>query len=146
MADITNKDITVPGVNSWTTFVKQKSLLLDFSALSAISAVGTHSLCEFPDGEALVGLRVFAITGATSGGAATAQFKWEVGGTVTTINSTAFALSGLAEGMVQNVVATSGKLLGKGTLQLTVGTAAYTGGKLLVIVETVPAKMFVTNG
>lgn len=146
MADITNKNISVPGVNSWTTYVKQRSFLLSFANMSEIAAVGTHDLVDFEDGEALVGLRVIAIDGATSGGAATAQFKWSVDGTSANINSSTYALSGLAAGMVQNAVVSGVKAYGKGTLQLTVGTAAFTGGKLLVIAETIPAKLFVTNG
>jgi hypothetical protein len=35
---------------------------------------------------------------------------------------------------------------GANTLQLTIGTAAITGGKIMVIAETIPVNMFITNG
>lgn len=142
MADITNKNITVPGVNSATNFVKQYAYLLDMTTFSEIAEVGTHDLAKLPAGEALVGLKAVVIDKMTSGGAATAQFK--VNGAV--INSTALALSGLADGLTHNFNVSGIAAYGKNTLQLTVGTAAFTGGKLLVVAETLPAEMFVTNG
>lgn len=142
MADITNKNIAVPGVNSATNFVRERAFLLDMDTTAEIAAVGTHDLVKLPAGEALTGLKVIVIAPATSGGAATAQFK--VNGA--SVNSTALALAGLGEGMVHCFGVSGVKAYGENTLQLTVGTAAYTGGKLLVIAETIPAEMFVTNG
>lgn len=142
MADITNKNITVPGVNSATNFVKQYAYLLDMTTFSEIAEVGTHDLAKLPAGEALVGLKAVVINKMTSGGAATAQFK--VNGAA--INSTALALSGLTDGLTHNFNVSGIAAYGENTLQLTVGTAAFTGGKLLVVAETLPAEMFVTNG
>jgi hypothetical protein len=142
MADITNRNIDVPGVNSTTNFLKQYAFELDFNTLSEIAATGTHDLKKLPAGEALVGLKVVVIEAAASGGAATAQFK--VNGSA--INSTAVALAGLAAGFVHNLNVSGVAAYGENTIQLTVGGAAYTGGKLLCIAETLPAEMFVTAG
>lgn len=142
MADITNRNIAVPGVNSATNFTRQYAYLLDMNTMSAIAEVGTHNLVNLPEKEALTALKIVVIEKATSSGSATAQFK--VNGTA--INSTALALSGLAVGMSHNINVSGIAAYGNNTLQLTVGTAAYTGGKLLVIAETIPAEMFVTNG
>lgn len=143
-ADITNKDITVPGVNSATNFIKSTAFELDFAVVSDIVAVGTHDLIDIPAGETLVGLKVIVVGAVTSGGAGTVQFK--VGGN--TINSTALALAGLAKGFVHNLVVTGVNAYSDGTvpIQLTVGTAALTGGKLLCIAETIPGDMFITAG
>ena len=142
MADITNKNIAVAGVNSATNFIKQYAYMLDMNTMADIASTGTHDLVKLPAGEALVGLKVVVIEKAASGGAATAQFK--VNGSA--INSTAIALAGLAEGFTHNLNVAGIAAYGENTLQLTVGGAAYTGGKLLVIAETLPAEMFVTNG
>ena len=142
MADITNKNIFIPGVNSSTNFIQQYAAELDMNTMSEIAAAGTHDLVKLPPGEALVGLKVVVIEKATSGGAATAQFK--VNGSA--INTTALALAGLGEGFVHNFAVSGVAAYGENTLQLTVGTAAYTGGKFLVIAETLPAEKFVTNG
>lgn len=142
MADITNKNIRVPGVNSNTNFTREYAFELDFGVNADISAVDTHELVKLPADEALTGLKVIVIEKATSGGAATAQFKVNS----STINSTALALAGLNEGMVHSFNVSGVKAYGENTLQLTVGGAAYTGGRLLVIAETIPAKMFVTAG
>jgi hypothetical protein len=142
MADITNKNIDVPGVNSTTNFLKQYAFELDFNTLSEIAATGTHDLKKLPAGEALVGLKVVVIEAAASGGAATAQFKVNGGA----INTSAVALAGLAAGFVHNLNVSGVAAYGENTIQLTVGGAAYTGGKLLVVAETLPADLFVTNG
>ena len=129
-------------MNSATNFVKQYAFLLDMNTLSEIAEVGTHDFAKLPAGEALVGFKAVVINKMTSGGAATAQFK--VNGSA--INSSALALSGLTDGLSHNFNVSGIAAYGENTLQLTVGTAAFTGGKLLVVAETLPAEMFVTNG
>jgi hypothetical protein len=142
MADITNKNISVPGVNSNTNFLKQYAFLLDFGTFAEIAEVGTHDFAKLPAGEALMTLKVVVVDKVTSSGAATAQFK--VNGTA--VNTTAVSLAGLAEGYAHNLNVSGVAAYGENTLKLTVGTAAYTGGKLLVVAETLPAELFVTNG
>ncbi len=142
MADITNKNITVPGVNSTTNFIKQYAFMLDMTTNAEIAEVGTHDLAKLPAGEALVGLKIVVIDKAASGGAATAQFK--VNGSA--VNTSAIALASLADGFTHNFNVAGIAAYGENTLQLTVAGAAYTGGKFLVVAETLPAEMFVTAG
>jgi hypothetical protein len=149
MADVTNLNFRVPGVNTATNYLKQESFVLDFVTASGIAEVGTHSWIKLKKGDALQTLRVIALDGATSSGSATLQFKLAFDGTAANINSTAFALAGLAKGITQNVVVNGIKTFDseyEGVIQVTVGTAAFTGGKFLVIAETIPAEAFVTNG
>lgn len=149
MADITNINIRIPGVNAATNFVQEYAFGIDFVTLSGIAATGTHSIFKLPKGEALVGLRVIAVESATSGGAATLQFKVSVNGTAANINSSTVALAGLAKGMVQRFNASGIKTFDsdvESVIQMTVGTAAYTGGKLLVIAETIPVDAYKING
>jgi hypothetical protein len=141
MADITNKNIRVDGVNSATNFIKQYAYLLDMNQFAEISEVGTHDIVNLPPGEALLGVKVIVVDKMTSGGAATLQFK--VNGSA--VNSTALGLAGLSDGFVHNLNVAGISAYGENKLQLTVGTAAYTGGKLLIIAETLPAKQFVSN-
>jgi hypothetical protein len=142
MADITNKNIQIPGGNSATNYKIERAYMLDFGTNAEIAATGTHDLVKLPAGEAVVGFKIVAVEGAASGGAATAQFK--LNGSA--INSSAIALAALADGMVHNVNVSGIAAYGENTLQLTVGGAAYTAGKLLVIVETLPVDMFVNAG
>lgn len=142
MADITNKNIAVPGVNSNTNFIKQYSYVIDFGVNADVAEVGTHDIVKLPAGEALTGLKVIVLGKVTSGGAATVQFKTSGAA----VNSTALALAGLNEGLVHSLNVAGIAAYGENTLQLTVGTAAVTGGKVLLIAETIPAEMFVTNG
>jgi hypothetical protein len=149
MADITNVITRVPGVNTATNYVRQDAHVFDFTNLAAVGEVGTHDVIKLPRGAALQALRVFALDGAMSSGAATLQFKLSVAGTAAAINSSAIALSGLAKGMSHNIVASGIKSFdadSEAVIQITVGTAAFTGGKILVIAETIPAIDFVTAG
>ena len=142
MADITNRKISVPGVNAAANFVKQYAYMLDFTNLAEIAKTGTHKLVNLPAGEALMALKVVVIDKVTSGGAATVQFK--VNGAAVT--AAPVALAGLGDGFTHNLNISGIAAYGENTLQLTVGTADLTGGKLLVIADTIPAEMFVTNG
>lgn len=142
MADITNKNILIPGVNSATNFVQEYAVELDLGAMAEIAATGTHDLLKLPAGVALVGLKAVVVDAVTSGGAGTVQFK--VNGSA--VNSTALSIAQLAKGMVHTMGVNGIAAYGENTLQLTVGTAALTGGKVLLIVETLPVDMFVTAG
>jgi hypothetical protein len=142
MADITNKNIQIPGVNSDTNYVQERAYMLNMNTNADIASVGTHKIVALPEGEALVGLKVIVVEGITSGGAATVQFKLNDAA----INSSALALAGLATGYVHKLNVAGLKGYGANTLQLTIGTAAITGGKIMVIAETIPVNMFITNG
>lgn len=140
--DVTNRNFAVPGVNSVANYIESKAFEFDFANVSDITAVGSHDVVKLEADKALVGLKVIVIDKATSSGSATLQFK--VNGTA--INSTAVALAALDAGYVHNFVVTGAQAYGENTLSITVGGAAFTGGKLLVIADTIPAKMFVTAG
>lgn len=147
--NITNINLNVPGVNSATNYLHQKAYCIDFATLSGIAATGTHDIIKLPKGEALQAVRLIALESAASTGSATLQFKLAFNGTAANINSTAFALAGLAQGVTQNVAVNGIKTFDaeyEGVLQMTVGSAAYTAGKFLLILETIPAEAFVTNG
>lgn len=147
--DITNINLNVPGVNSATNYLREKAFVIDFSTQAGIAAVGTHDIIKLPKGEALQALRVIALESAASTGAATLQFKLAFNGTAGTVNGTAVNLAGLAKGVAQNMTVSNIKSFDseyEGVLQMVVGTAAYTGGKFLLIAETIPAEDFVTNG
>lgn len=149
MADVTNLNFRVPGVNTATNYIKQESFVLDFVTDSGIAEVGTHDWIKLKKGDALQSLKVIALDGGASSGAATLQFKLAFNKVAANINSTAFALAALADGVTQNVTVSGIKSFDaeyEGIIQVTVGTAAFTGGKFLVIAETIPAETFVTNG
>ena len=140
--DVTNRNFAVPGVNSVANYIESKAFEFDFANVADITAVGTHDVVKLEDDKAVVGLKVIVIDKATSSGSATLQFK--VNGSA--VNSSAVALSALDAGYVHNFAVSGAKAYGENTLSIVVGTAAFTGGKLLVIVDTIPAKMFVTAG
>jgi hypothetical protein len=65
MADITNKNIQIPGVNSDTNYVQERAYMLNMNTNADIAAVGTHKIVALPEGEALVGLKVIVVEGVT---------------------------------------------------------------------------------
>jgi hypothetical protein len=147
--DITNINLNVPGVNSATNYLRQKAYCIDFATQSGIAATGTHDIIKLPKGEALQAVRVIALESAASTGSATLQFKLSFNGTAGNVNASAIALAGLAKGVSQNMNVSGIKTFDaeyEGILQMTVSAAAYTAGKFLLILETIPAEAFVTNG
>lgn len=149
MADITNKNLRIPGVNQDTAYIKQRSYLLDGAIDAAVLATGTHSIIALPKGEAVTKLRLVAIDAAASGGSATVQFKVAYGQTAEAINSTAVAVANLGAGDVYEFPVNGVKGYDAATgavLQMTVGTAALTAAKFLLIVETLPVNEFMTMG
>jgi hypothetical protein len=146
MADITNKNIQIPGVNSSTNYVQQRAYILNFNTAADITAVDTHAIVSIPAGEALTGLKVIVVEDITSSGSATVQFK--LSGTA--INSTAISLTNLKKGYATAFNAANIKNNiddeTANILQLTVGSAAITGGKIMVIAETIPVDSFINAG
>jgi len=149
-ADITSKDTSVKGVNSPTNYIRSEAHLIDGVENPGILAADTHSLFVIPKGNAIVGLKVVALSDTTSAGSATVTFKVKVGTETATAVGSAIAKANLAAGFVHNLaVATLAYGSGSSddiTIQMTVGTAALTAAKLLVIVDTVPVEMFMTAG
>jgi hypothetical protein len=149
MADITNKNIRVPGVNQDTNFIKQRSYCLNGSETPEVMSSGTHSIIAIPKGEAVTKLRVVALANTASGGSATLQFKVAVGGTVENINSSAVAIVNFAAGDVHDFPVNSIKSYDEANgavIQLVVGSASLTSVKLLLVVETLPVAEFTKLG
>jgi hypothetical protein len=147
-ADITTKDTIVKGVNSENNYVRSEAHILDGTENSGILAADTHDLFVIPKGNALVGLKVIALSSTTSGGSATVQFKAKVGTETATAIGSAIAKANLAAGFVHNLaVATLAySATADTTIEMTVGTAALTAVKLLVIAEYIPVDMFMNAG
>jgi hypothetical protein len=148
MADLTNRNYQVPGVNSDTNYLKQRAFMLDLGD-AAIAAVDTHDFATIPAGEAIANLRIVVLEAVTSSGSGTLQFKASFNKVAEALHQSALAVANLAAGDVHNVAVAGVKgvdMAYEGVLQLTVGSAALTGGKVLVIVETLPAADFVRKG
>ncbi len=147
-ADITTKDTLVKGVNSMNNYIRSEAHILDGVENPGILAADTHSLFVIPKGNALVGLKIVALADTTSAGSATVQFKASINSVAEAIH-TAIGKADLAAGDV--VVADVAKIKGYDAsydtvIQMTVGTAALTAVKLLVIAEYLPVVEFMTAG
>lgn len=149
MADVTNKNFRIPGVNQDTNFIKQRSYCLNGAEVPEILATGTHDVIALPKGEALIGLRVIALENTASGGSATLQFKVAIGEAAENINASAIGIGNLAAGDVHalpvNAVKGYDEDVGA-VIQLSVGSAALTAVKLLIVVETLPVAEFTKLG
>jgi hypothetical protein len=149
MADLTNIDFTVNGVNQDTNYIKQYAFMPDAKEYPAMAAVGTHDIIELPEGEAVTKLRLFVMEDAASSGAATVQFKIAFNGIAENINSTAIAITDLKAGDVIELPVNKIKgfeIGNPGIVQFTVGTAALTALKFMLVIETIPVKAFANNG
>ena len=148
-ADITAKNTLVAGVNSPNNYIRSEAHLIDGTENPGVLAADTHSLFKLPAGSAVTGLTIVSLATATSSGSATAQFKVKVGTSDAEAMHTAVALADLAAGDTAKFLTT--KIKGyeadkEPLIQLTVGTAAFTALKLLVIVEYLPVSDFMTAG
>ena len=148
-ADITGKDTLVKGVNSPNNYIRSEAHLLDGNEFPGILAADTHDLFRIPKGNALVRLTVVALENTASGGSATLQFKAKINGASEAVNGTAIAKADIAKGDV--VVLPVAKIKGYDRendtiIQLTVGTAALTALKLLVIADYLPVAEFMELG
>ena len=148
-ADITAKDTAVKGVNSPSNYTRSAAHLIDGGEFPGILDVDTHDICKLPAGAAVTGITVISLDSAASSGSATAQFKLKVGDSSAEALHTAIGKADLAAGDVAkySVAKIKGYEADKEPLlQLTVGTAAFTALKLLVIVDYIPATEFITAG
>lgn len=135
------------GINQ-ENYVRHESFLVDLKEVSDAQAVGTHTIALLPRGSAVLGLKVVVLDAVTSSGAATLAFKAQVGvGTAAAVGGS-LALSALAKGCGHALSAAGGVVQGDGDvkLQMTVGTAALTGGRLMVIADTIPVSEYLENG
>ena len=147
--DVTNKNLRIPGVNQDTNFIKQRSYCLNGIEVPEILAVGTHNVIALPRGEAITKIRIVALDATTSGGSATLQFKVAFGEVAENVGTSAVAIANLAAGDVYDFAVNGIKgyeAESGAVIQLSVGAAALTGMKLLVIVETIPVVDFTKQG
>ena len=147
-ADITAKDTLVKGVNSLTNYTRSEAHILDGSENAGILAADTHSLFELPAGSMLTALKVLALDDTASSGSATVQFKAKIGASAEALH-TAIGKADLAEGDVVNIPVEKVCAYDADNpivIQMTVGTAALTAVKLLVVAEYIPVVEFMTAG
>ena len=145
--DITAKDTRLNGILSDEIYIKQEAHVIDFAELG-VNGTGTHDLFKLAPGDALVGLTVIVLTGFTSDGSATVQFKSKFNASAEALKD-AIAKADLAAGDVYKIAAPGVKGYDGSygaVIQATVGTAALTAGKALIIASVVPAKQFLTRG
>ena len=149
-ADITGKDTLVKGVNSPNYYVQSEAHLIDGTEEPGVLASDTHDLFKIAKGNMLTGLKVCALANTTSEGSATVQFKAKVGSAAAeAINGTAIGKADLQAGDVVCIPVEKIKgydAEGDVLIQLTVGTAALTAVKLLVVAEYIPVTQFLTAG
>jgi len=155
MAD---SDVTslVPRLNGFyqpNTLVKSTVHILDLAVATSAKSADTHDLVKIPAGHAVVGVTIVSLTSFASSGAATMTIKVKAGTETAAAIGSAVSLTNLAVGKVTKLVpagalslkATNGVYAGS-VLQMTVGTAAYTAGKAMIIVDTIPVADFLVNG
>lgn len=147
-ADITAKETRLKGVNSFDNYIRRETHLIDGAENAGILAADTHSLFIIPKGNMLTGLKVLSLETAASSGSATAQFKASINSVAEALH-TAIGKADLAAGDV--AVIPVEKIKGYDAsydtvIQLTVGTAAFTTLKLLVVAEYIPVTEFLTAG
>ena len=119
------------------------------TATAVGSAIAKANLAAgFVHNLAVATLAYSATADTTSSGSATVTFKAKVGTETATAVGSAIGKANLAAGFVQNLaVATLAYSATAGTtIEMTVGTAALTAVKLLVIAEYIPVDMFMNAG
>ena len=147
MADVTNKETRVPGVNQDTNYIRQEAHIIDAAGLG-VTAVGTHELFVVPQGGMLTNFRV-AMLGAGSGSAnANVKFQATVNGSAVELTSGA-AMAAYGSGACINIPVNGAvrDLVGSGAvIQMVVASAALIDFKALVIAESIPVEDYLTLG
>ena len=147
--DITGKDTVIKGVNSPNNYVRSVAHLIDGTEHAGILAVDTHDLFRIPKGNMLKGLTILALDSATSSGAATIQFKAKTGSSAEAVNATAIGVANLAKGDAIAIPVEKIKAYDPENdiiIQMTVGTAALTAIRILIVAEYLPVTEFLTAG
>lgn len=147
--DITGKDTVLKGVNSPNNYVRSVAHLIDGTEHAGILAMDTHDLFRIPKGNMLKELTVLALGDTTSSGAATIQFKAKTGAAAEAVNSTALAIADLAKGDAVALPVEKIKAYDPENdiiIQMTVGTAALTAIRILIVAEFLPVAEFMTAG
>lgn len=147
MANVTNKETRVPGVNQDTNYIRQESHIIDAAGLG-VTAVGTHELFIVPAGGMLTNFRM-AMLGAGSGSSgATVKFAATVNSSSVDLTS-AIAVTSFGSGACINTAVNGAvrDLIGSGAvIQMVVASAALIDFKALVIAEGIPVDDYLTLG
>ena len=147
MADVTNKETRVPGVNQETHYIKREAHIIDAAGLG-VTAVGTHELFIVPAGGMLTDFRV-AMLGAGSGSAnANVKFQATVNGSAVELTSGA-AMTAYGSGACINAPVNGAvrDFIGSGAvIQMVVASAALIDFKALVVVESIPVQDYLELG
>lgn len=154
MADVTTKVARMNGFYQPNTLVKTTVHLLDFGAAPDAMGVDTHDLVKIPAGHAVTGVTVVPLVAFTSDGNATLTIKVKAGTETAASIGSAIAKANLAAGKVTKLIPSAGAQLLKDTngiyaeevLQATVGAAAFTAGKALIIIDAIPVGDLLVNG
>lgn len=151
MADITNTVMRSNGINQ-ESLIHQDAVVLDFKAnASGATTTGSHEFFTLPAGHAFLGVTMVFLESLTSAGTATLNLSLSAGSTSKDLLSS-LSLSQMAAGCVYQANApTSSSVMYNSTdadavIKLTVGGAALTGGRILFIINSVPAKSYIENG
>lgn len=145
MADIST--ITKAKPSAYDSFVrlgKEYQYIFDFTdeMLADIRAVGTHNLIKVPKNKALIGFKIIVLADVTSAGAVTLQVKHGVANI-----TSAIAKASLVKGVVFNYPSQSivtWNETADTTIDVIIGTAALTGGKVLLIPDLIDISEIVT--
>ncbi len=118
--------------------------------LSGIETVETHNLVEVPVGQALIGAKLIVLESFTSAGAATVQFSCNSHNLGGALPKADLAKGDVVDLPVNDAEDTAGGALYAHTtalsIDMTVGTAALTAGRFLLIPEFVDVSACTTNG
>lgn len=148
--DITESVVRMNGVNQETQYKKSDAYIIDAAANAGLLTVATHSLVSIPAGNMVTGVKAVLLGAATSSGSATLQLLAKVGSeTAEAFSGTAFAVAAMTAGKVYNLpisAVTAYSETDATVIQATVGTAAFTALKFMLIVEYIPIVSFLNRG
>ena len=140
--DLTGKLAKLNGVNADTNFTHSDAVRLDFVALG-ITAASAHQLFTIPAGRAITKVTAVVLAAVTGGDVAV---KMKVGSTETTLvtlDDADLVLNAVMQTNVNDIAAYSPSDVI--TIEVT-PAATITAGDIVLIIDSVPVKEFITNG
>ena len=141
MADLTNKDFRLNGINQATKFVREDAYEVDVVELGATT--GANDLVAIPAGNAVVGFKVIGEASIVGGSDSKVQLGVKAGTTTVNFGTAAAVKAGDVLNVSVNGAAYSADAQ---TVVLTVSGTALTAGKFIVVVESIPVGEFITRG
>lgn len=141
MADVTSKVERLNGVNSDANYVHTDAYRLPLKDLG-INGSGTHQFATIPEGRAIVGAKMVVLA-SNAGGTVTLKAKngsaeVAIGSALSSAAAVNTVTNQLAGGVVYYPQ-------GETTLEIT-NSAELTAGEIVVMVDSIPVKKFLTNG